>query len=343
MSLKGVFKTEGKDMISALLAILKFPGILLLFCMGLILVILLLVLFVPVRYKLTARRKPEEEPIAAEVKVTWLLHIISVAFSYPKAAYVRVRLFCFTVFSTQKSAGDNSDSGTGSETESEKKKGGKQKRKKQKAESEENTKEDETGQEISTAGGNEESLKQADSAKSGVSSAVPVAEPDDADGEDVKKSVIDKFVEFFRKLFELLRNIRYTITGIYDKIKQVVNNIQYYIEIIKSDTFGRAWGVCSRQALSLLKSIGPRKVEGTLLIGTGDPASTGEVMAAYGILYPLIGSHIALTPDFEQKIVEGELLIKGKITVFKALKTAWIIYFNKDLRRLIKLFKREAA
>ncbi len=50
MSLKGVFKTEGKDMISALLAILKFPGILLLFCMGLILVILLLVLFVPVRY-----------------------------------------------------------------------------------------------------------------------------------------------------------------------------------------------------------------------------------------------------------------------------------------------------
>ncbi len=302
-------------MISALLAILKFLGILLLFCMGLILVILLLVLFVPVRYKLTARRKPEEEPIAAEVKVTWLLHIINAAFSYPKAAYVRVRLFCFTVFSTQKSAVDDSDSGTDSETEgkSEKKKAG------------------------------EEKLKQADSAKSGASLAAPAAKPDEADREDAKKSVIDKFVEFFRKLFELLRNIRYTITGIYDKIKQVVNNIQYYIEIIKSDTFGRAWGVCSRQALSLLKSIGPRKVEGTLLIGTGDPASTGEVMAAYGILYPLIGSHIALTPDFEQKIVEGELLIKGKITVFKALKTAWIIYFNKDLRRLIKLFKREAA
>ena len=34
-------------MISALLAILKFLGILLLFCLGLILVILLLVLFVP--------------------------------------------------------------------------------------------------------------------------------------------------------------------------------------------------------------------------------------------------------------------------------------------------------
>ena len=99
-------------MISALLAILKFLGILLFFCLGLILAILLLVLFVPVRYKLTARRKPEEDgtPITAEVKITWLLHILNVAFSYPKAAYVRVRLFCFTVFSTKKSTEDDSDS-----------------------------------------------------------------------------------------------------------------------------------------------------------------------------------------------------------------------------------------
>ena len=353
-------------MISALLAILKFLGILLLFCLGLILVILLLVLFVPVRYKLTARRKPEEDgtPITAEVKITWLLHILNVAFSYPKAAYVRVRLFCFTAFSTKKSAEDDSDSDSSSEAKerTKKKKTGKKKWKKQKSESQENAREDETEAEISTAGGNGENPQQADSAKSMDStksmdssesmssaaepdavSAAPGQVPDEDDGEGAKKSVIDKFVEFFRKLFELLTNIRYTITGIYDKIKQVVNNIQYYIQIIKSDTFGRAWGVCSKQALSLLKSIGPRKVAGTLLIGTGDPASTGEVMAAYGILYPLIGDHIALTPDFEQKIVEGELLIKGKITVFKAIKTAWIIYFNKDLRRLIKLFKREAA
>ncbi|MDE6963832.1 MAG: DUF2953 domain-containing protein, partial [Lachnospiraceae bacterium] len=117
----------------------------------------------------------------------------------------------------------------------------------------------------------------------------------------------------------------------------------YYINIIKSDTFVRAFGVCSKQALSLLKSIGPRKVTGSLVIGTGDPAGTGQVMAAYGILYPLIGDHIAVTPDFERQIVEGDLLIKGKITVFRAVKTAWIIYFNRDLRRLIQLFKREAA
>ena len=79
------------------------------------------------------------------------------------------------------------------------------------------------------------------------------------------------------------------------------------------------------------------------MIGTGDPASTGQVIAIYGILYPLLGNHIDIIPDFEQQIVEGDLLIKGKITLFRLVKTAWIVYFNKDLRRLIKLLKREAV
>ena len=93
----------------------------------------------------------------------------------------------------------------------------------------------------------------------------------------------------------------------------------------------------------MLKSISPRKIRGSVLIGTGDPASTGQILAVYGMLYPLLGYHIDIVPDFEQQIIEGDLYVKGKITVFKALKTAWIVYFNKDLRRLIKLLKREAA
>lgn len=152
-----------------------------------------------------------------------------------------------------------------------------------------------------------------------------------------------KLRAFFGKLLSLLQNIRYTITGICDKIKDIVNNIQYYLKILRSDTFRRAWSVCAGEALSLLRSILPGKLSGRLVVGTGDPAGTGQVLALYGILYPFIGGRIEVTPDFERQILEGELMIKGKITVFRALKTAWRIYFNRDLRRLIKLLKREAA
>ncbi len=327
-------------MISALLVILKFLGILILALLGLVLAVLVLVLFVPVRYQIAAHRKTgEDAPIAVKAKVTWLLHILNIAFSYPDAAYVRVRLFFFTVFRTGKPPKPDSDK--------KKKNGGKEQskqpeEKKQTVRENEQTLEKETGVKQTDAE-TEQKPEQTLTDTETEQKQTLTDEESGADAKEEKKSFLNKFVEFFRKLFDMLRNIRYTIAGIYDKIKQVVNNIQYYINIIKSDTFVRAFGVCSKQALSLLKSIGPRKVTGSLVIGTGDPAGTGQVMAAYGILYPLIGDHIAVTPDFERQIVEGDLLIKGKITVFRAVKTAWIIYFNRDLRRLIQLFKREAA
>ena len=166
--------------------------------------------------------------------------------------------------------------------------------------------------------------------------------PEQASGEASKEEK-RTIAGFFGSLFRILRNIKYTILKIYDKIKHIVRNIRYYLAVIKSETFQRAYKVCSTQIVRLLKGILPKKLEGTLRIGTGDPASTGQVMAVYGILYPLLGDNIAITPDFEEQVIEGRLNIKGKITVFCILKTAWIIYFNKDLRRVMKLFKREAA
>ena len=113
--------------------------------------------------------------------------------------------------------------------------------------------------------------------------------------------------------------------------------------MIRSETFQRAFGVCSEQTIALLNGIKPKKLRGNLVIGTGDPASTGQILAVYGMLYPVIGDHINITPDFERQIVEGNLLIKGRITAWKLLKTAWKVYFNRDIRRVIKLLKREEA
>ena len=39
----------------------------------------------------------------------------------------------------------------------------------------------------------------------------------------------------------------------------------------------------------------------------------------------------------------GESAVKGKITVFKALKMAIKVYFNKDIKRVIRLLNREAV
>lgn len=330
---------------TVLLTFLKIVGIIFLAILAFIMTVLLLALFVPVRYRLEAHRNAAEDtPAAVKIKITWLLHMLNVAFSYPEAAYIKVRLFCFTVFRSDKEKREKDDS-------RQEKSGGQsdiEERKNEEVPSDKDTTAMETGQKVekSQADFSEEEILQKENKDTGTpkeSINDESGQKEELEGKEAGTGVISRMKEFINKILSLLINIKYTITKICDKIKHIVNNIQYYINIIKSETFNCAWMVCSSQVLYLLKSIRPRKFTGSLHIGTGDPASTGQVLAIYGILYPFIGSHMDIVPDFEQKIIEGQLLIKGKITLFHFFKVAWVVYFNKDFRRLIKLFKREAA
>lgn len=329
-------------MLSVLLMILKVLGMILLILLGTILLLLLLVLFVPVRYQIMLHRKEgEEAPVTAKVKATWLLHALNAAFSYPEAAFLRVRIFCFTIFRSDKPKKTIQKDNAQKERV--------QKERVQKEKVQKDTVQKDTAktvrydEEKKADGQNNVERKVPDENQKGKNSYIEETAPKKQEEEPKKGRKVNKLFEFLQKLWFLFKNIKYTIIKICDKIKHIVKNIQYYLKIVQSDTFHRAWEVCSGQVFSLLKSIFPRKILGNLLVGTGDPASTGQILAIYGILYPLLGNHIDIVPDFEQQIIEGDLLVKGRITVFKALKTAWIVYFNKDLRRLIKLFKREAA
>lgn len=317
-------------MISVLLTILKILGILILSLLGIIVLVLLLVLFVPVRYQAYAGRKPESGLLLeVKLKATWLFHLLNVHFSYPQEAFVKVRVGCFTIFRS-----DRTKEATNKETKEKSKKKSKKKETLSK-------KEKETFSERDTF-----SEKEAFSEKENVErknqkeqETEDKKEPERATTEEEKPT----WKQFFKKFLELLKNLRYTITQICDKIKKIVKNIKYYLEVISSPEFKKAFRLCSGQAGVLLRHICPQKIKGNLRIGTGDPASTGQVLAVYGMLYPLLENQIVITPDFEQQIAEGELFIKGRITLFRLIKSAWIIYFNKDLRRVINMLKREAV
>ena len=90
-------------MLHILLLILKIIGIFLAALLGIVALVLIGVLFVPVRYHIEAEGKlGNENPVHVGVKVSWLLHIVNVAFAYPEAVCVRVKIFCFTLFDSSK-------------------------------------------------------------------------------------------------------------------------------------------------------------------------------------------------------------------------------------------------
>lgn len=315
-----------------LLNILKIIGIILLCILSFILVLLLLILFVPVRYRLKAVRKEQDDAMVhADAKVTWLLHLLSVSFRYPEAAYLKVRVFGIPVYSTEKKEQDKTEQ---DKTEQDKN---------------EQDKSEQSGQELDRVKADE--AKQKDKTEEKTEEKA-VEKQEEKQEEELEKLLEEKLKEeeeeptlirFIKKLLEKLIKIKYTILKICDKIKHIIKNVRYYVAIMKSNCFQRAFSLCKEEVFSLIKSIMPRKLKGSFLIGTGDPASTAQILAVHGMLYPFIGNHITVVPDFENTVIEGDLFIKGRITVFKILKMAVKVYFNKDVRKVLRLLKREAA
>lgn len=293
--------------LTVLLLILKILGIVLLVFLGILLALLLIVLFVPVRYQGSGyREEGDPVPMHVQLKVTWLLHLVRVSFIYPEEAFLKVKVLFFQILPAKekKKKASNKKEADGKKPKTDKK---------------------EVGSDVSDTASDQ---KISDEGNTAVE-----------DGGDDRRTLLD----FVRKLFSAIRNIKYTIRKIYDKINHIIHNIRYYIKILQTESFKKAFMLCREQLLRLMKIVLPRKVSGTFTIGMEDPAATGQILSIYGILYPLIGDSITVIPDFEKPVMEGSFRFKGKITAFTLIRIAAKIYFDKDLKRVICLFKKEAV
>ena len=297
----------GIKILTVLLLILKILGIVLLVLLGILLALLLIVLFVPVRYQGSGyREEGDPVPVHVQLKVTWLLHLVRVSFIYPEEAFLKVKILFFQILPAKekKKKDSNKKEADGKRPKTDKK---------------------EAGSGVSDTASDQKISDEGNAAEE--------------DGGDDRRTLSD----FIRKLFSAIRNIKYTIRKIYDKINHIIHNIRYYIKILQTESFKRAFVLCREQLLRLMKIVLPRKVSGTFTIGMEDPAATGQILSIYGILYPLIGDSITVIPDFEKPVMEGSFRFKGKITAFTLIRIAAKIYFDKDLKRVICLFKKEAV
>lgn len=362
-------------MLHIVLLILKIIGIILSVILGVVLLAVCCALFVPVRYRIEVSREEGEgnPPFIARAKITWLFHLVNIHLCYPADVYVRVRLFLFTLFRIPEK--EKRRKKTDGKKRSRRKKAGDETPPQTTQAEEETAHEPESstaGKESlsSGAGSLEETATVQEQTKTGtVALEEAVAGPENVTAMDTSdtepspeaaesgqeasgffgrirqkiRRLLDKIKAFWEKLKTAFQNIRYTIRHMCDKIKTASDTIQYYREVLLSDEFGRSFALCREQAGVVLKELKPDRVEVDLVVGTGDPASTGEVLAVCGMLYPVFGPKVRIAGDFERAHLEGYVFIKGKIRAFTFLRVAWKLYRNKDIRTLIKLFKKEAV
>ena len=319
-------------MLHVILQILSIIGIVLLCLLGLLLLLILLVLFVPIRYRMTGHK--EGETLAFTARVTYLLHLLSVRFEYPDPGSLIIKVFGIRIFDSAKQKepdAEKNDSDKMSPKENDKKTA-------DEIQHEENDRTQEAP------------VKDSAVAKAAVNESDNKGEEEDSHeelqenfSEDVKekKSLAERIKEIFQKLQYTIRSICDKIKSSLQKAEELKETVAYYKDSITKRENRKLFGRAKKRLFKVLKSIRPRVLKADLHIGTGSPDTTGYLCAVYGMLSPVLGNNVRITPDFEETVWEGRIYIKGRITVFTILWQALGIILDKQLRIFIKELKRE--
>lgn len=307
---------------SIFLLILKIIGIILLSIISLLLIIIALILFVPIRYRIIAN-KFEDSDFYAEIKLTWLLHFINILIKYTDDLYYRVRVILIPIKksdnlkkhknNSKKTEPDPNDTKSIDERENI---------------SDESANEDISDNEISK---NKEEI-------------VSTSDLDENDDDNIKfdenKGIIYKIRFVLTKFFEFLFNIKEKLNEAYNTVVNIVKDIDYYINALKDERNKKVISLCLSQASSIINNIKPKIFNGNLTIGIDEPYTMGQILSIYGILFPIIHDKITINPVYDKEVIEGDLYIKGRISVFVLIRAAIKIYFNRDYKRMIKIFKK---
>ncbi len=137
------------------------------------------------------------------------------------------------------------------------------------------------------------------------------------------------------------KKARFTISGLCDKIENIRDNVEYYKERLTAEENRQFLKRTKERIFAVLKSIKPKVLTARVVCGTGSPDTTGYVCAVYGMLYPVIEDRISFTADFENKVLDGELSVKGKVRVATLLRHGIKILLDKQLKVFLKEMKRE--
>jgi len=119
-----------------------------------------------------------------------------------------------------------------------------------------------------------------------------------------------------------------------------IEKIKKIISLIGTEEFKRSFNLCKLQLFKILKRVMPKKWKLRLKFGFDDPYYTGQTLAYYSLVHPLIYKNSEVVPDFDNSVFDGDIKFKGKIRGITILVAGLKILLSKDIRQTIKLLKR---
>lgn len=327
-------------MLHIILTILKVIGIIAALILLLILLVGCSVLFVPIRYKITGKKR--ECDLESEVKISWMFRMLSVEMHQKKKVKFTIKICGKTLEQWKEKINKikrkkqiTSDTFEEKEEPSQKKE---VKNEVRKVFPENSSETEETGQ-IERIEQRTENLekeikeeKEYEETKKGTAIGKRIA--------DFPKRVRDKIKAMNCKIKKLWKNLKRQYRGIKNSLTKIKETVCYYYTLFQEERTKQAIQFCKVQLIWIIKKISPKKIKGEIQFGTGDPATTGEIMGLFSVFLPIYSYDLQLNPDFENKILEGDIELTGSIQGWYFLILAWRFFRNKEIKYVMKKIKR---
>lgn len=302
-----------------LLGILKWLGILLLALLILILLLVLVVMLSPIRYRLAGEKKEE---ISGTFGVSWLFGAVKVDGGYTPAEQLKlqVKVLWFTLM--------------GGEEKPEKKT---KKTKKKKEPEQEPVKQ----QEPDLQAAEKVEPKKEEPKKEEPKEEKPKVKPHRMEEKQPKTVRRVKLSEIEEKPptedTEMIppdeEENFFTGEGAEEKKEKIPPIVKEIWSIEDKKGICKALGKLLKR---LMKGILPGDLFVKATVGTGDPATTGYVLALAGILTAKFGNDIQIRGDFTKATAEDmEVRVKGKIVLGKLVWAVLAFVLTKPVRKAI--------
>lgn len=329
----GILIIIGKVLITVLIVILS------LFLLALLLAGL--VLFVPVRYKVVAEKEPAMEgegrffgKLSVNGIISWCLFLVRIPFSFGEGGGKHaVRILGIDIIKLSQKF---------PKKRKVKKKGKFGKRKPEHADVKEACGNGNYGKaEDNKVGSAGENDAEQDNDKPANAGSKVLKTPDE-DGKDTDTTALEpEYEERKDGDADILKKIKIFS----DKIRKLPSifsgkcrKAKDSIGLLKSDMVKESICVVWENVVHLWSKLKPRNVSGKLHFGTSDPCLTGWISGAVSVFMGMTGLYLEITPDFEEKVFEGRIEIKGRLQFVTLLKIVVRLYRDENIKKVAKEF-----
>lgn len=341
-------------MLHILWLIIKWILILLGILIGLIFLILLLLLFCPIRYrgKLKKDRTDSLREIHATGEVSWLLHIISAQVFWEqgvlktKICFLGIPLEKFRKKKKPRSLSNSEDQNAKKQTEASRshEKTSKSEQQNDAAELQMSEPQEDTVEDI-----NEISEKV-------IMEPISISEEISEDEKKLRtkiadlilnivgkiKTAVGKLIRIIQNFLGIPKRILKKIQSLALTIRNFCDKINWWKEFLDHPRTREALSFLWKNAKKLIYHVLPTRITGKISFGNEDPAVTGMVLAVLGMTIPFHKNKIEVAPLFDdENVLEGEIMLKGRIYGIVVLKTAAELYFNKNIKYVIHRWRHK--